>query len=87
MFVDYYYRFDDRAAMIAALEPLGMTYTDANGNAQPSQGSHQFALWEVGALAGYDGWHLNVRVIDEAFDVSGLSAYEVYPPNPKVRWA
>jgi hypothetical protein len=93
--------------MLAALEPLGMTYTPMpepqidpetgrklisatpiyQAGPEVVQGSHQFALWEVGALAGYDGWHLNVRVIDEAFDVSGLSAYEVYPPNPKVRWA
>jgi hypothetical protein len=84
---DYFYRFDDRIAMIAALEPLGMTYTDADGNAQPSQGSHQFALWEVGALSGYDGWHVNLRVIDEAFDVSSLAAFEVRPGQPKVVWA
>ena len=87
MFCDYFYRFDDRAAMIAALEPLGMTYTDADGNAQPSQGSHQFALWEVGELSGYDGWHTNLRVIDEAFDVSSLVAFEVHPGQPKVIWA
>jgi hypothetical protein len=85
--VDYFYRFDDRAAMLAAIEPLGMTYTDADGNAQPSQGSHQFALWEVGTLSGYDGWHLNIRLVDESFDVSTLASYEVVPKNPRVIWA
>ena len=85
--IDTYYRFDDRAAMLAALEPLGMTYSDPEGTLAPSQGSHQYALWEVGALSGYDGWHMNLRVIDEALDVSSLAAFEVGPGQPKVVWA
>jgi hypothetical protein len=104
---DYFYRFDDRAAMLASLEPLGMTYTPMpepqidpetgrklisaapiyQAGPEVVQGSHQFALWEVGQLSGYDGWHINLRVIDEALDVSSLAAFEVRPGQPKVVWA
>ncbi len=87
---DYFYRFDDRAAMLAALEPLGMVYwpEPVDGEIQEPQvveGTHQYAAWEVGEIQGYTGWHLNVRNID--YDLTSLDIYEVYPPNPKVVWA
>lgn len=84
---DYFYRFDDRAAMLAALEPLGMTYSDPEGTLAPSQGSHQYALWETGELTGYEGYHMNLRVIDETLDVSSLEAFQVFPQSPRVVWA
>jgi hypothetical protein len=52
-----------------------------------SQGSHQFALWEVGEIIGVDGWHINLRIIDVNFDVSGLEAYAVEPKHPVCVWA
>lgn len=64
-----------------------MTYTDPDGVEQISQGNHQFALWQVGVIEGYEGWHINLRVIDESFDVSALNQYIVHPTNPKCIWA
>ena len=85
--IDLYLRFADQAEMLSVLEPLGMTYTDDEGNVQVSQGGHQSAAWEVGEIAGKEGWHLNVRVVDPEFDVSGLEQYSVQPRNPVCVWA
>ena len=85
--IDYFYKFADQSAMLAALQPLGMTYTDDEGNEQVSQGSHQYAAWEVGQIEGVDGYHLNVRQIDPAFDLSSLVDNEVKPTQPRCVWA
>jgi hypothetical protein len=61
------------------IEPTGVEHV--------SQGSHQYALWEVGEIIGVDGWHINLRIIDVNFDVSGLEAYVVEPQNPVCVWA
>jgi hypothetical protein len=52
-----------------------------------SQGGHDFALWEVGEIEGVEGWHINVRLVNEEFDVSGLEQYRVEPTKPRVVWA
>ena len=54
---------------------------------QISQGGHDFALWEVGEIEGVDGYHVNVRLVNESFDVSSLEQYVVTPRNPKTVWA
>jgi hypothetical protein len=64
-----------------------MTYTDEEGNEHASQGSHQFAAWVVGEIPGIDGYHMNIRVIDESFDVSALAEWAVQPQNPVCVWA
>lgn len=84
---DYFYRFDDRPAMLAALDALGMVYTPEEGEPQVSQGGHQYAAWEVGEIPGYTGWHLNLRVVDESFDVSSLEPFRVIPSAPRCVWA
>lgn len=79
--------------MLGALRPLGMTYlTESTDEGMDriervSQGSHQYALWEVGEIPGKDGWHVNLRVIDPNFDVSSLESYRVYPQQPVCIWA
>lgn len=85
--IDYYLRFDDQPSMLAALAPLGMTYTDEEGNEHLSQGGHKWAAWQVGEIPGRDGWHVNLRVIDPELDVSALEQYRVYPQFPKCVWA
>jgi hypothetical protein len=85
--IDLYLRFGTREAAIAALEPLGMTYTDEDGVTQISTGSHQFAIWEVGEIPGYTGWHVNLRLIDESLDCTSLDPFRVYPPYPICVWA
>jgi hypothetical protein len=84
---DLYLRFPDQPTALEVLLPLGMTYTDDKEVEHVSQGSHQFALWEVGEIIGVDGWHINLRIIDVNFDVSGLEAYKVEPQNPVCVWA
>jgi hypothetical protein len=84
---DHYLRFPDRETMFTALNPLGMTYTDDEGTEQVSQGSHQFALNEVGEIPNLEGWHVNLRVIDHELDLSSLASYEVTPRNPFNVWA
>jgi len=52
-----------------------------------SQGGHDFALWEVGDIEGVSGYHVNVRLVNEDFDVSSLEQYRVEPTKPRVVWA
>ena len=84
---DHFLKFHDRETMLEALAPLGMTYTDDEGEERASQGSHQFALWEVGEIPGTDGWHVNLRVIDPEFDVTSLEPFVVHPTSPRCVWA
>jgi hypothetical protein len=84
---DLYLKFPTPAAMLAALQPLGMTHTDDDGIEHASQGSHQYALHEVGEIEGSEGWHVNLRVIDPEFDVSALAEFEVHPGAPRCVWA
>lgn len=88
--IDLYLRFTYQAEATAVLQPLGMTYTDNDGVEQISQGNHQFALWQVGWLddaAGAPGWCINIRQIDMEMDLSSLTPYQVYPPNPQCVWS
>lgn len=84
---DLYLRFTNRDAMLDTLRPLGMTYTDDEQVERASQGSHRYALWEVGEIHGIDGWHVNLRVIDPEFDVSSLEPFTVHPTSPLYVWA
>lgn len=84
---DLFLRFDTRDAAIAALEPLGMAYADSEGGVHLVQASHGFALWEVGEIPGREGWHINIRVVDPAFDISALEPFRVYPAAPVCVWA
>jgi hypothetical protein len=85
--IDLYLKFPDQTTAIEALSANGMTYTDDEGIEHPSQGGHDFALWEVGTIEGIEGWHINVRLINVEFDVSGLEQYEVEPQKPVCIWA
>lgn len=103
MISDLYLKFPDPAAMLEALRPLGMTYFappepqidpetypetgHPEGEERVIQGSHQFALWEVGEIPGTDGWHVNLRVIDPEFDVTSLEPFAVLPTSPLCVWA
>jgi hypothetical protein len=71
--------------MLDVLTANGMTYTDDEG-IQASQGNQQYAAWVVGEIAGYEGYHYNLRLVDLNFDVTSLEPYLVHPQNPKVVW-
>jgi len=73
--------------MLAALIPIGMANIDQNNNTFIAQWSHQFAAHEVGSIPNKDGWHLNVRLIDQDFDLSTLEPYRIIPANPVCVWA
>jgi hypothetical protein len=83
---DHYLRFPDQPAALSAFAALGMTHTTDDAE-QLSQGSHQFALHEVGEIPGLEGWHVNLRVIDPELDVSSLEPFAVHPRNPVNVWA
>jgi hypothetical protein len=86
---DYYLKFPDQPTALEVLRPLGMTYTTEGEEPteQFSQGGHQWAMWEVGEINGVEGWHINLRVIDQELDVSSLEPYVVTPRNPVCVWA
>lgn len=84
---DHFLRFPDQSAALQAFAALGMTYTDDEQVEHASQGSHQYALWEVGEIHGIEGWHVNLRVIDPEFDVSSLEPFAVLPTSPLCVWA
>ena len=85
--LDLYYRFIDQSEMFTLLEPLRMVSYSDDGVPQLIEGNHQYAAWQVGEIAGYDGWHLNVRQIDPEFDLSTIQDYRVYPSSPSCIWA
>ena len=80
---DYFLRFTDQSEALSVMADY--TYTDDDGT-HFSQGGHTYALWEVGEIVGRDGWHINLRVIDENLDVSALTDYIVQPRNPVCVW-
>jgi hypothetical protein len=84
---DLFFKFPDQPAALDVLRPLGMTYTTEEETEQISQGGHQFALWEVGEINGVEGFHVNLRLIDQELDVSSLEPYVVTPRQPRVIWA
>ena len=84
---DYFYRFLDQATMFLLLIPLGMVSFDDDGNPSLIQGNHQYAAWQMGEISGYEGWHLNLRIIDPEFDVLQLRGYQVFPSSPSCVWA
>lgn len=84
--IDYYYKFTNEAEMLTVLSANDMTYTD-DDTIYASQGGHQYAAWVVGEMVGYGGYHYNLRLIDESFDVSSLEQYLVVPSAPRVVWA
>ncbi|CAB4126942.1 hypothetical protein UFOVP84_36 [uncultured Caudovirales phage] len=79
---DLYYKFLDEQEMLTTLLALGMAYDD-----QVMQGNHQYAAWVVGEIEGIAGYHYNLRLIDESFDVSALNPYLVVPKNPRCVWS
>jgi hypothetical protein len=81
---DLYLKFTDQPEALSVM--TAFTYTDDDGNVQLSQGGHTFALWEVGEINGVEGWHVNLRIIDDTLDVSALEPYCVTPRNPRVVW-
>jgi hypothetical protein len=85
--IDLYLRFDTPTAMLDALRPLGMTYTDDDGVERLATGGHDYAAWEVGEIPGREGWHLNLRVIRDGLDLAPLAPHLVEPRNPVVVWA
>ncbi len=84
--IDLYYKFPDQPTALEALSSAGMTYTN-DGIEHISQGGHDYALWEVGEIEGVGGYHVNVRLVSEDFDVSSLEQYRVEPTKPRVVWA
>lgn len=81
---DIYLRYQDQAEALSVMTDF--TYTDEDGSVHLSQGSHQYALWEVGEINGIEGWHINVRLIDESMDITNLEPYSVAPRNPVCVW-
>lgn len=80
--IDLYYKFLDEQEMLTTLLALGMAYDD-----RVIQGTHQYAAWVVGVINDIDGYHYNLRVIDDIFDVSALEQFIVIPKNPRCVWA
>lgn len=84
---DLYYRFTDKQEMLSTLLAINMAYTDDNGTTVAILGNHQYASWIVGTIEGVIGYHYNLRLINEDFDVSLLEPFIVVPQNPKYIWA
>lgn len=81
--IDYYYKFTDHQQALEVMQVF--TYTDGEGT-HLSQGSHQWAIDNIGELTGSEGWHVNLRLIDKTIDISNLEPYIVTPNTPKVVW-
>ena len=83
--IDYFLKFLDKQQALELMQSF--TYTDEEGNTGWIMGCHQWALWEVGEIPDTEGYHLNLRVIDQELDVSHLEQYSVTPANPVCVWA
>jgi hypothetical protein len=84
---DLYYRFKDEQEMFDYLLMADMAFVDNEENIIAMSGNHQYASWVVGTIEGIDGYHYNLRLIDEDFGVSLLEPFIVVPVNPKCVWA
>lgn len=89
MSTDIFLRTATRALMVEALEAAGLMTTDESGNAIPRQASHGHALDVIGALAGAEGYHANLRLFgpDAETIAAALSTVTIPAPvNPRVVW-
>lgn len=84
---DIFYRFPDKLIALDQLEPFGMAFVNENNERCFLQGTHDFALCEVGEILGVDGWHVNLRLCNDSIDVSAVDEFIVKPNTPKVVWA
>ena len=85
--IDLFLRFASETEALAVFEPLNMVVEDGDGVQRVAQAGFSFAAMEVGTIPDRDGWHVNVRVIDPAFDTSPLEPFRVYPAAPVCVWA
>lgn len=94
---DLYLKFSDKAEADSVLYTVTDEVTDAEGNVvQEASSKPNFAnidvigtIYEASGVEGeepvaLDGYHVNVRVIDE--DASALEPFKVYPTQPRRIW-
>lgn len=91
---DLYLRFHDEEEMRRALVDVGFT-EEGPGRLF----HHLIAIDVVGEMtinigsvdapvfSTLPGWHVNLRVMDDALDISALGGYSVIPTNPVRVWA
>ena len=82
---DYFLKFLDELQAKEVM--VAFTTPNEEGVSQWNMGGHQYALWPLGEIVGYEGFHVNLRLIDPELDVSYLEPYMVYPTNPRCVWA
>jgi hypothetical protein len=94
MYIDYYLKFDSEAAAKAVLyrvegeegnEIANYSAIDLIGTIHKPTGTMlQSDDGEFPEMAPLDGYHVNVRLIDEAPE---LEPYRVFPSTPNRMWA
>lgn len=82
---DYFLRFDSREQAFAAIPDF--TCMDMEENLEWIVANENWALHEVGEIPGKEGWHINLRIINQELDLSYLDEYKVEPKNPFCVWA
>lgn len=70
--------FTDERPNFVAIDLIGTIYKPTGNMLQSEEG-------EVPEMAPLDGYHVNVRLVDE--DGSALEPYRIYPDNPVRGWA
>jgi hypothetical protein len=83
---DYYLKFDDRQHMLTIFLQLNLAYQEDDIIHVRTSTLH-YVLYEVGEILNTGGWHANLRVIDDSFDISPLHPYVVHPTHPRCVWA
>jgi hypothetical protein len=85
MYADYFLKFPDEA------EANALLYTPAP---EPAEGEepqpptpHYANIDTLGIIEGYDGWHVNVRLVVGAEDAAPLVPFMVFPTVPLRVWA
>lgn len=84
MYADYFLKFPDEAAANAVL------YTPAPEveSEEPVPPTPKYAnIDTLGVIEGYEGWHVNVRVVLGQEDGEPLVPFCVYPVVPRRVWA
>ena len=84
MYADYFLKFPDEAAANAVL------YTPAPEveGEEPQPPTPKYAnIDTLGPIEGYEGWHVNVRVVLGQEDGEPLKPFAVYPVSPRRVWA
>ena len=79
---DLMYKFSSEAEAINIFESMSLVYHSDAGIAIVPFIAGLIYFDIIGEISGVSGYHINIRVFDDGFDMSKLSQYQIFPKTP-----